>query len=255
MASGVHLSAQKIYKGQEKLMTEKRTNSYNILSKETKLRRKRGERESYGANYVAKQWRTLVEESVRIGCILLSVGQDEFHGEMLHTLKYVVNQSNYTVQILNNVTQYLSLTKAINVAELFLPSNVITDIDKLNINLNVATDTLIEKTDENVVQIRRVFNAVRLVLISVAAVMLILALLGLLLSVLGHQHAVHIFIVSGWLLVAIIFILCGVVVILNNVISDTCLAMGECMENLHAETTLSNILPCVDQRTTNDTLT
>ncbi|XP_052483438.1 uncharacterized protein LOC105788681 [Gossypium raimondii] len=160
----------------------------------------------------------------RIGCILLSVGQDEFHGEVLHTLKYVVNQSDYTVQILNNVTQYLSLAKTINMAELFLSSNVITDTDKLNIDLNAA-DTLIEKTDENAVKIRRVFNAVRLALISVAAVMLILALLGLLLSVLGHQHVIHIFIVSGWLLVAITFILCGVFVILNNAISDTCLAM------------------------------
>ncbi|TYI51398.1 hypothetical protein E1A91_D12G173300v1 [Gossypium mustelinum] len=173
----------------------------------------------------------LFTSAAAIGCILLSVGQDEFHGEVLHTLKYVVNQSDYTVQILNNVTQYLSLAKTINVAELFLPSNVITDTDKLNIDLNAAADTLTENTDENAVKIRRVFNAVRLALISVAAVMLILALLGLLLSVLGHQHAIHI------------------------VISDTCLAMEEWVENSHAETALSNILPCVDQRTTNHTLT
>ncbi|PPD91756.1 hypothetical protein GOBAR_DD11295 [Gossypium barbadense] len=170
-----------------------------------------------------------------IGCILLSVGQDEFHGEVLHTLKYVVNQSDYTLQILNNVTQYLSLAKTINVAELFLPSNVITDTDKLNLDLNAAADTLTENTDENaIVKLSSGVSARgrrRLALISVAAVMLILALLGLLLSVLGHQHAIHI------------------------VISDTCLAMEEWVENSHAETVLSNILPCVDQRTTNHTLT
>lgn len=45
-------------------------------------------------------------------------------------------------------------------AELFLPSNVITDTNKLNIDLNAAADTLTEKTDENAVKIRRVFNAV-----------------------------------------------------------------------------------------------
>ncbi|TYI90549.1 hypothetical protein E1A91_D03G129700v1, partial [Gossypium mustelinum] len=163
----------------------------------------------------------LFTSAAAIGCILLLVGQDEFHGEVLHTLKYVVNHSDYTVQILNNVTQYLSLAKTINMAELFLPSNVITDTDKLNIDLNAASDTLTEKTDENAIKIRRVFNVVRLALISVAVVMLILALLGLLLSILGHQHVIHIFIVSGWLLVAITFILCGVFVILNNAISDT----------------------------------
>lgn len=39
-----------------------------------------------------------------------------------------------------------------------------------------------------------------------------------------------------------------------SAISDTCLAMGEWVENPHAETALSNILPCVDQRTTNQTM-
>ncbi|TYH96386.1 hypothetical protein ES332_A12G173700v1 [Gossypium tomentosum] len=181
----------------------------------------------------------LFTSAAAIGCILLSVRQDEFHGKVLHTLKYVVNQSDYTLQILNN---------------LFPPSNVMTDIDKLNIDLNAIADTLIEKTDENAVKIRRVFN-VRLALISVVAVMLILALLGLLLSVLGHQHNIHIFIVSGWLLVATTFILCGVFILLNNAISNTCLAMEEWVENPHAKTALSNILSYVDQRTTNHTLT
>lgn len=190
-----------------------------------------------------------------IGCILLSVGQDEFHGEVLHTLNYVVNQSDYTVHILRNVTQYLSLAKDINVAQVFLPSDIMDDIDKLNVDLNNAADTLTDKTSENSIKIKRVFNLVRSALITVAAVMLVLALIGLVLSVLGYQHAIHIFIISGWLLVAITFILCGVFVILNNAISDTCLAMQEWVENPHAETALSNILPCVDQKTTNQTLT
>uniref|UniRef100_A0A5B6ZRF5 Transmembrane protein n=1 Tax=Davidia involucrata TaxID=16924 RepID=A0A5B6ZRF5_DAVIN len=189
-----------------------------------------------------------------IGCILLSVGQDEFHGEALHTLSYVVNQSDFTVQTLRNVTEYLSLAKTINVAQVFLPSDVKDDIDKLNVDLNTAAETLTEKTNENSGKIRRVFNAVRSALITVAAVMLLVSLLGLFLSLLGRQHAIHIFIISGWLLVAITFILCGVFVILDSAISDTCMAMGEWVDNPHAETALSNILPCVDQRTTNQTL-
>ncbi|KAJ6721229.1 TRANSMEMBRANE PROTEIN [Salix viminalis] len=189
-----------------------------------------------------------------IGCILLCVGQDYFHGEAMNTLKYVVNQSDYTVQTLKNVTEYLSLAKTINIAQLVLPSNVMDDIDKLNVDLNAAADTLTEKTSENAGKIVKVFNAVRSALITVAALMLILALLGFLLSILGHQHAIHIFVVSGWLLVAVTFILCGVFILLNNAISDTCLAMEEWVENPHAASALSSILPCVDQRTTNNTL-
>ncbi|KDP34977.1 hypothetical protein JCGZ_09265 [Jatropha curcas] len=189
-----------------------------------------------------------------VGCILLSVGQDEFHDEALHTLKYVVNQSDYTVQTLRNVTKYLSLAKTTNVAQVFLPSNVLDDIDKLNVDLNSAADILKEKTSENAGKIKNVFNAVRSALISVAAVMLILALLGFFLSILGHRHTILIFVVSGWLLVAITFVLCGVFIILNNAISDTCVAMEEWVEHPHAVTALSSILPCVDQSTTNKTL-
>lgn len=39
-----------------------------------------------------------------------------------------------------------------------------------------------------------------------------------------------------------------------SAIGDTCVAMGEWVDHPHAETALSNILPCVDQRTTNQTL-
>ncbi|OIW15123.1 hypothetical protein TanjilG_08610 [Lupinus angustifolius] len=188
------------------------------------------------------------------GCIILSVGQDKFHGEAVDTLHYVVNQSDYTVKTLRNVTEYLSLAKTINVAQMLLPSDIMDGIDNLNRELNTAADTLSEKTDENAAKIRKVFNAVRLALIVISAVMLLLALIGLILSILGHQHAILIFVISGWLLVATTFILCGVFMILNNAISDTCMAMGEWVENPHAESALSNILPCVDQRTTNKTL-
>ncbi|KAI9088673.1 hypothetical protein K1719_029787 [Acacia pycnantha] len=188
------------------------------------------------------------------GCVVLSVGQDKFHDKALQTLGYVVNQSDYTVQTLRNVTEYLSLAKTINVAQILLPSDIMDDIDNLNMDLNAAANTLSEKTDENSVKIKRVFSTVRSALIAVAAVMLLLALIGLCLSILGHQHAILIFVISGWLLVAVTFILCGVFLIFNNAISDTCMAMGEWVENPHAESALSNILPCVDQRTTNNTL-
>ena len=48
---------------------------------------------------------------------------------------------------------------------------------------------------------------------------------------------------------------CMIPFVCFSAISDTCLAMEEWVENPHAETALSNILPCVDQRTTNHTLT
>ncbi|KAK1423113.1 hypothetical protein QVD17_18408 [Tagetes erecta] len=189
-----------------------------------------------------------------IGCILLSVGQDEFHGEAVNTLNYVVNQSDYTVQTLINVTGYLSLAKTVNVAQVFLPSDVKDDIDRLTVDLNNAADTLRQKTQQNSRKIRTVFDTVRLSMIAIAIVMLLDSLLGLFLSILGHKNTIYIFIASGWLLVVVTFILCGVFVIINNAITDTCMAMGQWVDNQQAETALSDILPCVDQGTTNATL-
>lgn len=189
-----------------------------------------------------------------VGCIILSVGQDRFHSEVMQTLNYVVNQSDYTVQTLKNVTEYLSLAKGINLSQFNLPLDIEADIDELSTELNSAAQTLTQKTSENSIKIKNVFSAVRSALIVVAIIMLLLALLGLGLSLLGHRHAIHVFILGGWLLVAITFILCGVFIIFNNAIGDTCTAMQEWAENPQAETALSDILPCVDERTTNGTL-
>lgn len=74
-------------------------------------------------------------------------------------MKYVVNQSDYTVHTLKNVTEYLSLAKTISVAQVFLPSDVMNDIDELNVDLNTAADTVADKTSVNSRKIRKVFTA------------------------------------------------------------------------------------------------
>ncbi|KAG0493431.1 hypothetical protein HPP92_004425 [Vanilla planifolia] len=188
------------------------------------------------------------------GCALLSVGQDEFHDEVFDTLKYVVNQSDFVVQILRNVTDYLSLAKKINVDEYYIAVHVQNEIDKLDFDLKSATHTISEKTVENSEKTRRVMNDTRHILIVVAAIMLLISIIGFALSILRHRHAIYVFITSGWLLVAVTLVLCGAFVILNNAVGDTCTAMDEWVHHPQAETALSNILPCVDQQTTNRTL-
>lgn len=76
----------------------------------------------------------------------------------MHTVKFVVGRSDYTVRTLRNVTEYLSLAKNISVAQVFLPSDVMSDIDKLDMELTASADTIEEKTTENSKKIQRVFN-------------------------------------------------------------------------------------------------
>ncbi|XP_010923876.1 uncharacterized protein [Elaeis guineensis] len=212
------------------------------------------EREAFRSQWICLLLLTVFTCAASTGCILLSVGQDEFLGEGLDTLGFVVNQSDFTVQVLKNVTDFLSLAKIVNVDQIYLPSDVQLKIDKLIVDLNDAASMLSEKTTENSSKIRQVFNDMRSTLIVLAVGMLFLAILGFLLSILGCKNAICIFIVSGWLLVAVAFILCGIFVIIDNAVGDTCTAMDDWVHNPQAETALSNILPCVNEQTTNLTL-
>ncbi|KAB5538130.1 hypothetical protein DKX38_015663 [Salix brachista] len=206
-----------------------------------------------------------------IGCILLCVGQDYFHGEAMNTLKYVVNQSDYTVQTLKNVTEYLSLAKTINIAQLVLPSNVMDDIDKLNVDLNAAADTLTEKTSENAGKIVKLFNAVYVsesLAVSIDYCGCSDAYPGSswFFAVYPWTSTCNSYICSEWVVVSGSYlhslwsfypsqqVRYRYSVSYMDAISDTCLAMEEWVENPHAASALSSILPCVDQRTTNNTL-
>lgn len=188
------------------------------------------------------------------GSILLYVGQDKFHRNISHTLDYVVYQSEFTVQNLRNVSQYLDLAKTTGVDQVFLPVSEQQKIDDLNRKLNREANDLESKTKDNSRTIKNVLENVRFTLIVVAAAMLLLAFLGLLFSVLGLKTLVYFLVLGAWFLVAGTFILCGVFVLLNSAVGDACVAMKEWVAHPYAETALDQILPCVDVATAEQSL-
>lgn len=94
-----------------------------------------------------KRWRW-GEVVSRTECIIVFVGKNKFHGEALDTLYDFFNQSKYTVRNLRNATEYLFLTTTINVIWTLLPSDVMDDINKLNVDMNSATYRLSKKTND-----------------------------------------------------------------------------------------------------------
>eukprot|EP01018_Ginkgo_biloba_P015561 Gb_28682 [translate_table: standard] len=188
------------------------------------------------------------------GCVLLYFGQDKFHGNISQTMGYVVHQSEVTVGNLRNVTEYLALAKTTGVDQIFIPASDQKKIDDLNKKLTGAANELETKTNDNSQKIQDVLDSVRNSLIVVAGVMLLLAFLGFLFSVLGLRHIVYILVIIGWFLVAGTFILCGIFILLNNAVSDACVAMEEWDAHPYSKTALDRILPCVDVTTANQTL-
>lgn len=189
-----------------------------------------------------------------IGSIVLYTGQGKFHSSTSNTLDYVVGQANITVDNLRNFSESLAAAENISVDQVLLPGDMRGKIDAIQTKLNSSANDLDAKTKDNSRKIQRVLDRVVLDLIIVAAVMLLLAFLGFLFSILGLQFLASILVIVGWILVAGTFILCGVFLLLHNVVGDTCVAMNDWVAHPHAHTALDDILPCVDSATANESL-
>lgn len=188
------------------------------------------------------------------GCALLYVGQGKLRNELSNTLDYVVGQSETVSTKLENFTVVLKDTQNLQFASFSLPANDKQSIQSLSTKLESSATTLQNKTNDNAHKIRRGLYEIRLVIIVVAAVMLLLVLLGLFLTILGVTPLVYLLVFIGWFLVAATWILCGVYILLNNVMGDSCIAMDDWVNNPSAKSNMDDILPCVDVSTANQTL-
>ncbi|KAG5030935.1 hypothetical protein JHK85_014917 [Glycine max] len=192
--------------------------------------------------------------AVWIGCAVLYIGQGSFHHSMTHTLQYVVHQADSTVDKLRNVSDYLAQAKQVGIDRVFLPTNVQTDIDQAETDINNSASTLADKTKENSDNIQDLLDSARLALIIIAAVMLVLTFLGFLFSIFGIQLLVYILVIAGWVLVTGTLILCGLFLVLHNATADSCIAVNEWIQYPTAHTAMDDILPCVDNATAQETL-
>lgn len=96
----------------------------------------------------------------RIGCVVLYTGQKRFHSSTTNTLEYVVHQADITVEQLKNASDYLAAAKQLGVDQVFLPSNIQTDIDEIGGKLNSSASTLAERTEENADDMRDLLDSV-----------------------------------------------------------------------------------------------
>ena len=94
------------------------------------------------------------------GCIVLYTGQGKFHSSTTNTLNYVVNKADTVAENLNNVSDYLSAAKKVGVDSIFLPSDVVKNIDNIETKINSSASTLSKTTSDNSKNIQDVLNSV-----------------------------------------------------------------------------------------------
>jgi hypothetical protein len=96
----------------------------------------------------------------RIGCVVLYTAQERFHKSTTETLEYVVNQADTTVDKLRAVSDFIASAKLVGVDEVFLPSNVQTDIDQIGTRINSSASVLADKTVDNSEDIKDLLDSV-----------------------------------------------------------------------------------------------
>ncbi|KAK4395371.1 hypothetical protein Sango_1691400 [Sesamum angolense] len=165
-----------------------------------------------------------------IGSVILYTGQEKFHDSTKSTLDYVLGQADSTVSNLKNVSNYLTAAKKVGVDQVFLPQDVQNNIDKeANSHYSCGCDACPGFPRLPVIYFGPAVSRV-------------------------HVSAIWTLVVIGWILIAITFILCGIFLVLHNVMGDTCVAMNEWVNNPTAHTALDDIIPCVDPATAQEAL-
>lgn len=102
----------------------------------------------------------LVPAVFSIGCAVLYTGQGKYHSSTTNTLEYVVHQANTTSEKLRNVSEYLSAAKKVGVNQMFLPSNVQSDIDRIQTKINSSASALASTTEDNSNDIKNLIDSV-----------------------------------------------------------------------------------------------
>ncbi|XP_021298341.1 uncharacterized protein LOC110427203 isoform X2 [Herrania umbratica] len=182
-----------------------------------------------------------------VGCVIMYIGEGRFQGSVNGATKYIVNQGISVVNNLINVYNYLSSAKNIALNQQFLPPDLVSQIDKVNSLIN-ATGNLPHVTSAHITDSVLVFlNPVNMALITITVFLLLLAFLGFLFSILGMQACVYLFVVIGWIIITLTFILCGIFLVFHNIVADTCVAMDEWVQNPMADSAMKELLPCWDR--------
>ncbi|XP_010537917.1 PREDICTED: uncharacterized protein LOC104812456 [Tarenaya hassleriana] len=191
-----------------------------------------------------------------LGCAMLYTGQREFYSSVEETFTYIIRQATGILNTLTGLWDSIQSAKDIHLNGQFMfPPEFRESIDHFSNMIHMSNTTLPDRVSNTTIHyLTGALNPVRLALNVIAGIMLGVALLGLLFSVCGLRVLVYLLVVLGWILVTATILLSAIFLVFHNVVADTCMAMDQWVQNPTAESTLSQLLPCLDRRTVDETL-
>ncbi|KAK8664144.1 hypothetical protein V6N13_083944 [Hibiscus sabdariffa] len=181
------------------------------------------------------------------GCSAMFIGEKRFLGAVNEATKYVVLQGETISNGLISVFGYLQSAKNVSLNNKFLPPEIITQIDMVTSQLDANKDLPHLTTKRMADSLSKILKRVNIALISITTTMLLVAFLGFLFSAIGWQTWVYIFVIIGWIITTLAFVLCGAFLAFHNLMADTCTAVDEWVQNPMAGSAIKELLPCVDR--------
>lgn len=89
------------------------------------------------------------ELGISAGCIVLYVGQGNFHSRTTRTLEFILHQAYATVDNLKNLAISLSAAKTIAVDSIFLAAQAQKGIDDIGTKISSTASILTDAVEDN----------------------------------------------------------------------------------------------------------
>ncbi|XP_039051678.1 uncharacterized protein LOC120193166 [Hibiscus syriacus] len=180
------------------------------------------------------------------GSYVMFTGEKRFLESVKKFTSYLVNKA---VSIWDNLVRIQNLL--ISAKEVlnkdYVPDELKENIDKAKQMIHSIGRLPQIRAEDITTEIKEFFKNANTALVDIPSIMLVLAFLGLVFSILGMKTCVYIFVVLGWIIISLTFILCGMFLVFHSIVSDTCVAMGEWVEDPTVNSALEQILPCANK--------
>ncbi|KAK5843090.1 uncharacterized protein LOC108466169 [Gossypium arboreum] len=180
------------------------------------------------------------------GCALMFTGEGKFLASVNDVSHYIVNQGLSIYDNIIGIQNFLISAKNVVLNNKFVPDDLKGEVDKANKLIDSVGSLPRIKSQDITDEIRKLLKQINTALITITVFMLLLAFLGFLFSILGMKTCVYMFVVIGWIVITLTFFLCGLFLVFHNIVSDTCIAMDEWIQDPMAESAMGEVLPCFD---------
>ncbi|GMI86109.1 hypothetical protein like AT2G12400 [Hibiscus trionum] len=181
------------------------------------------------------------------GSSVMFTGERRFLESVKKFTNYLVNRGISIWESLIRIEDLLISAKEIVLNKKYVPDELKDEVDEAD-KLIDSIGRLPRITAEDFTSdIRKFITDVNSALVDIATIMLVLAFLGFVFSILGMKTCVCMFVVLGWIIITLTFILSGIFLVFHNIVSDTCIAMDEWVQNPKADSALEDLLPCAEK--------